>query len=140
MGIKSATFPATVEIMEDGETVRVSANFMLEPSSILQQLLGRNITKGWQSSDHVLVSVPSLGRKQSCKSTTSRLRSSPTRTRGQWHRCSMATCAFPTQSIVPSKDHPRLDHSPQLAYFIARLARSSTSLLQGRTSHRAHCN
>jgi NAD(P)H-flavin reductase len=49
--------------MEDGETVRISANFALEPSSTLHRLLGRNITKGWLSSDHVFVSVPSLGRK-----------------------------------------------------------------------------
>jgi hypothetical protein len=64
IGITSATFPATVEIMEDGEAVRISANFMLKPSGTVRQLLGRNITKGWQSSDHVFVSVPSMGLKQ----------------------------------------------------------------------------
>ncbi len=62
IGIKSTHFPATAEIMEDGETVRISANVTLEPCNTLHRLLGRNISQGWQSADHVFVSVPSLGR------------------------------------------------------------------------------
>lgn len=63
IGIKGTTFPTTAEIMEDGETVPISASFTLQSSITLNQFLGRNIIRSWQPSDHVFACVPSMGRK-----------------------------------------------------------------------------
>ena len=41
--IKSATFAAIAEIMEDSETVRISANFRLQPSNTIHRLLGETL-------------------------------------------------------------------------------------------------
>jgi hypothetical protein len=43
--------------------VKLSAEIPLEWRNTFNQALRRNIIRGWQASDHVLVSVPCLGRK-----------------------------------------------------------------------------
>ena len=54
--------------------------------------------------------------------TPPRLRSSPTRSRRQRHGRSVATCGPPSRPKLLPKDHPHLDHPPQLAPRVARLA------------------
>jgi hypothetical protein len=78
--------------------------------------------------------------KPSRSITTPRLRSSPTRSRRQRHGRSVATCGLPSRPKLLPKDHPHLDHPPQLAPRMARLACSSRSPLQGRASLCAHRN
>jgi hypothetical protein len=63
VAFKSATFPAVAEIIEDVGTVRLSTGVTLERCNTVNQFLGSSITKGWQASDHVFASVPSLGRR-----------------------------------------------------------------------------
>jgi hypothetical protein len=60
---KSKTVASIAEVMEDGDTVRLSANIELEQPGAITSLMGRKITRGWQASDHVFITIPSLGRK-----------------------------------------------------------------------------
>jgi hypothetical protein len=63
IGIKSSTVEARASIMEDDETVRLSTNIILQRPRRFPAILGQPITAGWQPTDHVFVTVPSLGRK-----------------------------------------------------------------------------
>ncbi|RDL32535.1 Uncharacterized protein BP5553_08991 [Venustampulla echinocandica] len=60
--LKSTTVDAHATIMEDDETVKLSADITLKPESHLCGFFGKSITDGWQATDHVFVTVPSLGR------------------------------------------------------------------------------
>lgn len=64
IGMKSVTLPANVEVLEDGETVLLSANWDIPPANKKRapwEVLGHNILHGWQPADHVFISIPSLG-------------------------------------------------------------------------------
>lgn len=63
IGVKSTTVEAVASVMEDDETVKLSTEILKLPSSKFSQLVGRSIRYGWQASDHVFLSVPSLARK-----------------------------------------------------------------------------
>ncbi|KAI8628758.1 hypothetical protein F5Y19DRAFT_112711 [Xylariaceae sp. FL1651] len=63
IGLKSASVTANIEVLEDGETVLLSANWdILQPQrqKALRPLC-RNILHGWHPADHVFISIPSLG-------------------------------------------------------------------------------
>jgi len=68
--LKSATLKADLTVLEDGETVLVSADWdILYPPapgsharSWTRKLCQNNILRGWQPADHVFVSIPKLGR------------------------------------------------------------------------------
>lgn len=62
IGVKSRTVEAKVTIMEDDETVKLSTNIILKHPHYLD-VLGKSITAGWAATDHVFVTIPSLGRK-----------------------------------------------------------------------------
>ncbi|TRX88722.1 hypothetical protein FHL15_010394 [Xylaria flabelliformis] len=64
IGLKSTVVTADVEVLEDGETVLLSANWDLtrvEGQKPLWRSLGRNILHGWRPADHVFISIPGLG-------------------------------------------------------------------------------
>ncbi|RWA05623.1 hypothetical protein EKO27_g9481 [Xylaria grammica] len=64
IGLKSATVTADLEVLEDGDTVLLSANWgilPLERQKVPWRWLGQNILCGWRPADHVFASVPSLG-------------------------------------------------------------------------------
>lgn len=64
MALKSYTTDASLEIKEDGLTVAVQASIPLQSGSGLMRCLSRpGISGGWDSTDHVFLSVPYLGRK-----------------------------------------------------------------------------
>ncbi|KAK8238377.1 ferric reductase transmembrane component [Phyllosticta capitalensis] len=64
LGIKSTTMRADISILEDGKTVLLSTNWDLPQSAgPLQRLLGRNISRGWETSDHAFVTVPAISHK-----------------------------------------------------------------------------
>jgi hypothetical protein len=63
IGVKSTTIVSSAMVMEDKETVKLSAEFIRRPGGMLSHLLGRSIKEGWQATDHVFVSIPSLARK-----------------------------------------------------------------------------
>lgn len=64
--MKSDTFTADVTILEDEQTLLLSADWDI-PSRIrtCQGLLRQSIRHGWLPADHVFISVPALGRSHS---------------------------------------------------------------------------
>ncbi|KAI1306388.1 hypothetical protein F5Y03DRAFT_140938 [Xylaria venustula] len=62
LGMKSATVTADVEILEDGDTVLLSANWNIPQQGAPRQVLRQNILHGWRPADHVFISIPSLGK------------------------------------------------------------------------------
>lgn len=60
--LRSTTVDAYATIMEDDETVKLSTDVVLKPEGHLCGFFGKSITGGWQATDHVYVTVPSLGR------------------------------------------------------------------------------
>ncbi|KAL3426283.1 hypothetical protein PVAG01_03074 [Phlyctema vagabunda] len=61
--LKSTTVQAEVVVLRDEETVKLSTNIAIQPSSALARVFRRSIPGGWQATDHVFISIPSLGRK-----------------------------------------------------------------------------
>lgn len=59
---KSVAVEAYVTILEDKQTVKLSARITRRPPSLFSQVIGRSVKDGWQATDHVFVSIPSLGR------------------------------------------------------------------------------
>ncbi|RMZ71472.1 ferric reductase transmembrane component [Pyrenophora seminiperda CCB06] len=64
--LKSSTHPATLTVLEDDETVLLSANWEVEDRK--NALLPGNMTQGWKPNDHIFISVPSLSRKHAIQS------------------------------------------------------------------------
>ncbi|KAF1920926.1 hypothetical protein BDU57DRAFT_509428 [Ampelomyces quisqualis] len=56
--IKKSTHTATLSVMDDGDTVVVSANWDILGK---KRLTGRNMETGWAPNQHVFISVPELG-------------------------------------------------------------------------------
>lgn len=61
LGFKSTTILAKAEILDDQETVRLTSNIVIQPSFF--RLFGQSLQTGWQATDHVFVTIPSLSRK-----------------------------------------------------------------------------
>ncbi|KAI3337228.1 hypothetical protein HD806DRAFT_31572 [Xylariaceae sp. AK1471] len=63
IGLKSATVTANIEVLEDGDTVLLSANWDV-PQARRQKafrFFRQSILHGWHPADHIFISVPSLG-------------------------------------------------------------------------------
>lgn len=65
LGIKTRTFQADLEVMEDGETVKVSADWHIVPrtSNHWRSWLGLDMSHGWESSQHVFLTVPDISKQ-----------------------------------------------------------------------------
>lgn len=63
LGFKSTIVVASTILMEDQETVKLSAEIVKRPGGIPSQLVGRSIKNGWQATDHVFITIHSLARK-----------------------------------------------------------------------------
>jgi hypothetical protein len=63
VGIKSSTVEARASIMEDDETVKLSSTIILQRRLRCPAILGQPMTAGWLPTDHVFITIPSLGRK-----------------------------------------------------------------------------
>ncbi|TVY21986.1 Ferric/cupric reductase transmembrane component 1 [Lachnellula arida] len=61
IGVKSSTVEAKATIMEDDDTVKLSTTITIQRKPCY--IFGNPITAGWLPTDHVFVSIPSLGRK-----------------------------------------------------------------------------
>lgn len=59
--LKASSHPATLSVLEDGETVLLSSNWDVKEHH--SALSASNMTKGWKSNDHVFVTVPSMSKK-----------------------------------------------------------------------------
>lgn len=67
LGLKSATVDADLQVLPDGETVRLSARWNAPPRSTPWHSWLRprqDIRHGWKPTDHVFLTVPALGRLQ----------------------------------------------------------------------------
>lgn len=60
--LKSTTHAATLTVLEDNETVLVSANW--DTSARRSVLVPKNMKHGWKPNDHVFITIPALSRKQ----------------------------------------------------------------------------
>ncbi|QIW95539.1 hypothetical protein AMS68_001057 [Peltaster fructicola] len=62
--LKTRSFVTDLTIMEDGQTVMVSASWALQPwSRALSWLVPRDVRYGWNATDHVFLTVPALSGK-----------------------------------------------------------------------------
>ena len=61
IGLKSTSVRADTMVMADGETVKLSTKIVKQPLSSSFQIVGRCIKDGWRATDHVFITVPSLG-------------------------------------------------------------------------------
>lgn len=64
--LKSTTHPATLTVLEDDETILVSANW--EVSSQKPALAPKNMNQGWNPNEHIFLTVPALSRKHAIQS------------------------------------------------------------------------
>jgi NAD(P)H-flavin reductase len=64
--LKSSTHPATLTILEDDETLLLSANW--EVDNMKTALMSKNMQNGWKPNEHIFISVPSLSRKHAIQS------------------------------------------------------------------------
>lgn len=65
LALKSRSFKATLTVMEDRETVMVSADWPKASRlrNLWTALFGNNMHFGWDSAEHVFLTVPALARK-----------------------------------------------------------------------------
>lgn len=59
--IKRRTIRADLTVLEDGETVLLSANWSIPNRTFLSRMVNHDILYGWQPTEHIYVSIPSLG-------------------------------------------------------------------------------
>ncbi|PVH88030.1 hypothetical protein DL98DRAFT_509537 [Cadophora sp. DSE1049] len=63
LSMKSMTIEARTKILEDEDTIKISSTIILRPRSGFLGLFGKSIYGGWQATDHIFVTVPSISRK-----------------------------------------------------------------------------
>ncbi|KAL8770549.1 MAG: hypothetical protein Q9209_003805 [Squamulea sp. 1 TL-2023] len=64
MALKLNTSRASLEVTKDGGTVVLRSEIRLEQKDrLFGRLLGKGITKGWEATEHVFLTVPALSRK-----------------------------------------------------------------------------
>ncbi|KAF4629012.1 hypothetical protein G7Y89_g9137 [Cudoniella acicularis] len=68
ISIRSTNVEARATIMEDDETVKLTAKIPLQDSDPKTEIFGNSITNGWEAADHVFISVPSLSRGHALQS------------------------------------------------------------------------
>ncbi|PQE14425.1 ferric reductase transmembrane component protein [Rutstroemia sp. NJR-2017a BBW] len=62
VGAKSITVKAKSSVYEDNETILLSMEIIHKPGNIISRTFGHSIEAGWKATDHVFVTIPSLGR------------------------------------------------------------------------------
>ncbi|KAG9245844.1 hypothetical protein BJ878DRAFT_418301 [Calycina marina] len=63
LGLKSATITADIAVMKDGETTSVSMTISRHTRRIWRAIFGQSVRHSWSATDHVFITIPSLGRK-----------------------------------------------------------------------------
>ncbi|ESZ96792.1 hypothetical protein SBOR_2793 [Sclerotinia borealis F-4128] len=61
IGTKSIMAEANVSVFEDNETILMTFHLPKSPSNMLSQTLGHSISSGWHATDHIFLTIPSLG-------------------------------------------------------------------------------
>ncbi|KAF3016155.1 hypothetical protein E8E14_008999 [Neopestalotiopsis sp. 37M] len=64
LGLKSTSLQADVRVLEDGNTLMLSANWDIFKTkrTLFCRVFGPSIIQGWRPMDHVFITAPSLGR------------------------------------------------------------------------------
>ncbi|OCL11709.1 hypothetical protein AOQ84DRAFT_335487, partial [Glonium stellatum] len=62
LSLKTTTLNATLRVLEDGETILVSSNWDIPPTSHVLSPSAQTIQHGWAPTDHVFLTIPSLSR------------------------------------------------------------------------------
>lgn len=83
LGIKSTTISATTKILEDEDTIKLSAVIPLQPLALVSRIFGHSLKTGWQATDHVFLSVPSLSTKHIMQAHPFTIASPPTGSNAQ---------------------------------------------------------
>ncbi|KAI9643648.1 hypothetical protein NHQ30_008270 [Ciborinia camelliae] len=58
---KSLVAEANISIFSDNETILVAFNLPKNPGTIFSRHLGHSISSGWRATDHIFLTIPSLG-------------------------------------------------------------------------------
>lgn len=119
LSLKSMLTTADVSILEDGETLILSADWDIPHRTATSRLLTHNIRNGWRPTDHVFLTVPSLGHSHTL----------------QAHPFTIASAAPPVSSWTdPTQDQSRPAHA-----WLNLLIRSHAGFTSALLSHaRAH--
>jgi NAD(P)H-flavin reductase len=64
--LKSSTHPATLTVLEDDDTILLSANWEVDNNKNV--LVRKNMKNGWKPNEHIFISVPALSRKHAIQS------------------------------------------------------------------------
>lgn len=64
--LKASTHPATLTVLEDDETLLLSANWEVHDKK--NTLLSKNMRNGWKPNEHIFISVPALSKKHAIQS------------------------------------------------------------------------
>ncbi|KAF1947744.1 hypothetical protein EJ02DRAFT_449226 [Clathrospora elynae] len=64
--LKSSTHPATLTVLEDDDTILLSANWEVDNQK--SALAPKNMKHGWKANEHIFISVPGLSRKHAIQS------------------------------------------------------------------------
>jgi len=136
--LRSSTHPATLSILEDEETLLLSANWQVAPKTCLAP---HNMRHGWQPNQHIFLTVPALSRQHVLQSHPFTIFSAaPTAAadadkhawlslliRPQSHQ------GFTQQLLAHARTHPqtriRLDGPYGSPHALAMLQASSTAIL-----------
>ncbi|KAF2500346.1 hypothetical protein BU16DRAFT_570011 [Lophium mytilinum] len=111
LGLKTHTTRATLSVLEDGETVSVSANWDIPPSSHPLHPSRQTIEHGWAPTDHLFLSIHSLSWVQAHPYTIfsaapSPSASSDTPTHAWLHLLIRAQSGFTHTLIKYARTHP----------------------------------
>lgn len=84
LSLKSETFTADLEVLEDEQTLLLSARWSIPYQSNypLCSWLRQSIRRGWKPMDHVFITIPSLGRTHSLQTHPFTIASAAPRLRG----------------------------------------------------------
>lgn len=63
LSLKKMNVKVDLEVLEDGQTVRVSGNWPVKKPLSWRQFFGTGMQKGWEPSQHVFITVPGISRK-----------------------------------------------------------------------------
>lgn len=112
LNLKSVTVEAQASIMEDDETVILSTTLILQPPKTSHVLLGKSIAQGWQATDHVFITVPSLARKyllQSHPFTIASRAPHPSEKEAKLSLLIRARDGFSADLLMRTRSHKRLN-------------------------------
>ena len=112
VGLKSTTIKADIKVMDDGDTVKLTTRIIKQPISSSLRVFGRCIKDGWLATDHVFITVPSLGRSHPFQAHPFTIASAAPREEDDEHRLDLLIRAhdgFSRDLLKRAHHHAHLD-------------------------------